>query len=106
ASGSIAASRALARHDHTAGLPGALGDALHAAGKRTAVVADDRAAGAPDAALALADSHGRVDSDRRIGADIAAATADALEHGGAPSAASSTSRPPPWPPSGSRRRRR
>ncbi|MEY2472361.1 MAG: hypothetical protein QOK28_1690 [Actinomycetota bacterium] len=59
---SMQASRSLARRDHADSLPGALGDALHAAHRSTGVVAR-----AP-AALALADRHGAVDNTS--GADV------------------------------------
>ena len=60
----IPAARSLARRDNAANLPGALGDALHAAGKRTAVVAGAQlfgtTAGFP-AYAAVADRLGGVD---------------------------------------------
>jgi hypothetical protein len=55
--GTMPESRRQARRDHADSLPGALGDALHRAGKQTAVVQGQGAANA-----ALADSRGRVDS--------------------------------------------
>lgn len=62
----MAAARTRAKHDKAASLPGALGDALHAAGLRTALVGGAQlvdgssVAGFP-AAAALADRHGRID---------------------------------------------
>ena len=61
AAGSMQATRSLARRDHADSLPGALGDALHAAGKRTAVTAGP-------VSLALADRTGHVDNTS--GADV------------------------------------
>jgi hypothetical protein len=60
----MAATRTQARADHTAGLPGELGDALRRAGKRTAVVAGPDASQDADYAVAsaLADRYGRVGS--------------------------------------------
>ena len=63
----MAAARDLARRDHAADLPGALGDALHTAGKRTALVATaelvdgDRSSAGIPALAAVADHLGRVD---------------------------------------------
>src|SRR5205807_9878773 len=54
-SASMSATRRLERGRHLSSLPGALGEALHGHGKHTAVV------GTPDATLAAADVHGRVD---------------------------------------------
>jgi hypothetical protein len=56
AASSMQASRALARHDHADSLPGALGDALRTAGRRSVVVAGGSA---EVPALALMDRHGR-----------------------------------------------
>lgn len=70
----VAEARRLARRDNAAGLPGALGDALHAAGLRTGVVTlgDDTAA-----AAALMDARGQVDvADPSIA--VAAEAADVL----------------------------
>ena len=58
--------RALARRDKASALPGALGDALHRAGRRTALVAgaqgvNGEARSAFPAAAALADRRGRID---------------------------------------------
>ena len=60
----MARAREVSRHDRAANSPGALGDALHAAGKRTGVVAGAQPAGATvgqPAYAALADRHGLVD---------------------------------------------
>lgn len=63
------------RGHHLSTLPGALGDALHRAGRRSAVV------GTPDAAVALADRRGVVDAGSVAPAvNVAAATRDALTH--------------------------
>ncbi|MEY2426739.1 MAG: hypothetical protein QOI61_2311 [Actinomycetota bacterium] len=62
----MAAARELARRDHAAGLPGALGDALHAAGKKTAVIPSATSA----AAAALMDRFSKVDQVAPEDADV------------------------------------
>ncbi|HVT76111.1 MAG TPA: glycosyltransferase, partial [Acidimicrobiales bacterium] len=67
----MVASRSLARRDHADSLPGALGDALRAAGKRATVLTTDRAAG-----LAVADRTGHVDHGADGAVVFEAPTAD------------------------------
>ncbi|MEY2399208.1 MAG: hypothetical protein QOJ00_2382 [Actinomycetota bacterium] len=55
------AARRLSRNDRAANPPGALGDALHAAGKRTAVIGPQSLASPSPALAALADHRGGVD---------------------------------------------
>jgi glycosyl transferase family 2 len=73
AADTMPASRTLARRDHADSLPGALGDALHDAGRTTGVVA-----GSP-ASLALADRRGAVDDSASADVVLISALTDAFD---------------------------